>query len=98
MGTAPTSSAGAKAGSTGAAAARATGAGDSAALAHDAFFARVIGMIPRELYKPAEEEDDTNAKYYKHKKQALSSEAKKSIRCAAPAPVLRACLHLRFCS
>ena len=56
--------------------------GDSLVQAHDAFFQRIIGMIPRELYKPVEEEDDVNVKYYKHKKQALPSEVKKSIRCA----------------
>ena len=33
---------------------------------HDAFFASIVGMIPKELYKPSEENDvELNSKYYK---------------------------------
>ena len=86
---APTSSAGPKA---------AWRPGDPLVLAHDSFFRRIIGMIPRELYKPAEEEDDVNAKYYKHKKQALPSDVKKSIRCVPSPPAgLRLRLHTCAC-
>ena len=46
---------------------------------HDAFFGRIIGMIPREMYKPVEEEE-FESKYYKHKKVPLPQDVKKSIR------------------
>lgn len=35
---------------------------------HDAFFSKIIDMIPKDLYKPNEEaniEENANAKYYK---------------------------------
>jgi hypothetical protein len=54
---------------------------NSDASAHDSFFASIISMIPRELYKPVEEEEeDTNVKYHKHKKQPLPADVKKNIR------------------
>ncbi len=46
---------------------------------HDAFFGRIISMIPRELYKHEEEVLETASKYYKHKKVALSTDEKKRI-------------------
>ena len=45
---------------------------------HDAFFGRIIGMIPKELYKH-EEEVETASKYHKHKKVALTTDEKKTI-------------------
>ena len=45
----------------------------------DTFFGRVIAMIPRELYKPAEDEGEFESKYYKHKKVALPQDVKKTI-------------------
>ena len=45
---------------------------------HDAFFVRIIGMIPKELYKH-EEEVETASKYHKHKKVALTTDEKKTI-------------------
>ena len=45
---------------------------------HDAFFGRIISMIPKELYKH-DEEVETASKYYKHKKMALSTDEKKRI-------------------
>ena len=48
-------------------------------LQHYAFFYKIINMIPRELYKPGEEEDATNSKYFKHKKMAMALDVKKSI-------------------
>ena len=45
---------------------------------HDAFFGRIIGMIPREMYKPVEEEE-FESKYYKHKKVPLPQDVKKTI-------------------
>jgi hypothetical protein len=46
---------------------------------HDVFFGRIISMIPRELYKPVDEEEGFESKYYKHKKVALPSDVKKNI-------------------
>ncbi len=47
----------------------------------DKFFSNIIQLIPKELYKQDENEDEEldNAKYYKHKKQALSLDEKKKI-------------------
>lgn len=33
--------------------------------AHDAFFCEMVDLIPPELYLPKDEEEETNAKYYK---------------------------------
>lgn len=47
---------------------------------HDAFFSRMIDMIPKELYKPPEENEvDVNSKFYKHRKQPLAADVKKAI-------------------
>lgn len=48
---------------------------------HDVFFSRIISMIPRELYRPAEEDEmvENNTRYYKHKKQPLPIDVKKEI-------------------
>ena len=47
---------------------------------HDTFFGRMIDLIPKELYKPPEENDvDVNSKFYKHRKQPLAPDVKKAI-------------------
>lgn len=46
---------------------------------HDVFFGRIIGMIPRELYKPVEPEEEFESKYFKHKKVPLPQDVKKTI-------------------
>lgn len=48
---------------------------------NDDFFASIISMIPRELYKPADDDDEdlNQAKYFKHKKLPMDSDVKKSI-------------------
>jgi hypothetical protein len=41
---------------------------------HDSFFARIIDMIPKELYRSTEDtsqETEENTRYYKHRKQPL---------------------------
>ncbi len=45
---------------------------------HDAFFQRIIGLIPRELYK-ADEEEELNTRYFKHKQVPLAPAEKKII-------------------
>ena len=48
---------------------------------HDSFFARIIEMIPRDLYKPAEEEDEEvlNKRYHKHRKMPLQTDERKAL-------------------
>ena len=47
---------------------------------HDAFFARIIDMVPKDLYKPPEENPvDVNSKFYKHRKQPLAPDVKKAL-------------------
>jgi len=48
---------------------------------NDAFFASIIDMIPRDLYKPVEEEDEEvlNKRYHKHRKMPLQLEEKKAL-------------------
>lgn len=46
---------------------------------HDLFFQRIIGLIPKELYKSAEEEEDEsmNNRYFKHRLQPLQASERK---------------------
>lgn len=48
---------------------------------HDNFFARIIDMIPRDLYKPVEEEDEEvlNKRYHKHRKMPLQTDERKAL-------------------
>ncbi len=45
---------------------------------HDVFFQRVVNMIPRDLYK-AEETDDLNERYFKHRQMPLQPAERKKI-------------------
>jgi hypothetical protein len=45
---------------------------------HDAFFQRIIGLIPKELYKASDEEDESmNSRYFKHRLQPLQASERK---------------------
>ena len=48
---------------------------------YDLFFDRIIDMIPRDLYKPAEEEDEEvlNQRYHKHRKKPLQTDERKAL-------------------
>jgi hypothetical protein len=53
-----------------------------AARSHDAFFTRIIDMIPADLYKhsaSADADNEENTKYYKHRKLPLTVDEKKRI-------------------
>lgn len=49
---------------------------------HNAFFGKIIDMIPRDLYRAKEETEESisSQKYYKHRKQPLAPDEKKEIR------------------
>lgn len=51
-------------------------------VSHNAFFGKIIDMIPRDLYRAKEETEESVAsqKYYKHRKQPLAPDEKKEIR------------------
>ena len=44
---------------------------------HDAYFASIIDMIPRDLYKPSEEE--ASSKYFMHRKLPLTASERKAL-------------------
>ena len=48
---------------------------------HDSFFSRIIDMIPRDLYRPVEEEDEEvlNKRYHKHRKMPLQTDERKAL-------------------
>lgn len=51
-------------------------------VSHNAFFGKIIDMIPRDLYRAKEETEESIAsqKYYKHRKQPLAPDEKKENR------------------
>ena len=45
---------------------------------HDKFFGLFINMIPKEIYRGSEEQDDlVNPRYFKHRKEPLTLNEKK---------------------
>ncbi len=49
--------------------------------AHDRWFCRLIDCIPRDLYRPVEEDEEfLNSKYHKHKRAPLAPDERKHIR------------------